>query len=85
MRTLFFIVVGLLMAMVLVRCVPATRRTLAASLFTVAWLVVSALNLRIGLSHGYTLAQELPIHVGLFGVPVIAAWVTWLQLRVRES
>ncbi|WMD21617.1 hypothetical protein RAS12_04360 [Achromobacter seleniivolatilans] len=81
MRTVIFIVVGLILAAVLLRLVPNPHRTLAACAFTVVWLGVAALNLRTGLSHGYTFAQELPIHLILFGVPALAAWAVWWWLR----
>jgi len=77
MRTVLFIAVGLALAAASLRLAPGAHRTLAAVLFTAAWLGVSAWNLRTGLSHGYTLAQELPIHLVLFGVPAALAWGLW--------
>ena len=81
MRTVIFIVVGLVVAAALLRWVSVPYRTWAAGVFTAAWFGVSAWNLRTGLSHGYTLAEELPIHVVLFGIPVAAAWGVWWWLR----
>lgn len=81
MRTVIFIVVGLVLAAVLLRLTPATHRILTAGLFTVTWLVVSAWNLRTGLAHGYSLAEELPIHLALFGIPVALAWGLWWWSR----
>jgi uncharacterized membrane protein YwaF len=81
MRTLIFIVVGLVLAALLLRLVPAAHRTLAAGAFTVVWLGVAAFNLRTGLSHGYTLAEELPIHIALFGIPAALAWTLWWWSR----
>lgn len=77
MRTVFFIAVGLALAAALLKLAPAAYRTLAAGIFTLGWLGVTAWNLRTGLSHGYTLAEELPIHVALFGLPVAVAWLLW--------
>ncbi|MBL8270421.1 hypothetical protein [Steroidobacter sp.] len=77
MRTLIIIVIGLAIAAAVMRFVPVAHRLLAAGVFTAAWLVVTILNLKTGLSHGYTLAEELPIHSVLFGVPVVAAWL-WI-------
>lgn len=77
MRTLIFVVVGMALAAALLRWTPVAHRTLAASGFTLVWLAVSAWNLRTGMSHGYTLAQELPIHLVLFGVPAALAWGLW--------
>ena len=81
MRTVIIIAIGLALALVLFRLTPASHRALAAGAFTAVWLGVSAWNLRIGLSHGYTLAQELPIHAVLFGVPVALAWGLWWWSR----
>ncbi len=74
MRTLIIVLIGLAVTAVTLWLTPVAQRLLAAGLFTFGWLVVSVLNLRVGLSHGYTLAQELPIHLVLFGVPVAAFW-----------
>lgn len=81
MRTITFIAIGLMLAAALLRLVPVPHRTLTASIFTVAWLGVSVWNLRTGLSHGYSLAEELPIHGLLFGIPVALAWGLWLWSR----
>ena len=77
MRTLIIILIGLAVAAGVLRFAPAAHRVLAAGVFTAAWLVVTIVNLRTGLSHGYSLAEELPIHAVLFGVPVVAAWA-WI-------
>lgn len=75
MRTLIIIVAGLsLMAFTLWLAKPPRRR-LAAWLFMGGWLLFTLYNLRTGLSHGYSLQEELPIHLVLFGVPALAAWV----------
>ncbi len=81
MRTLIFIAAGLVLAVALLRLAPAAHRLWAAGAFTLLWLGVSAWNLRTGLSHGHTLAQELPIHAVLFGVPVAVAWGIWFRWR----
>jgi hypothetical protein len=75
MRTLVTILAGLVLAGIVLRFTPDAHRVLAAGLFSFGWLIVTAVNLRGGLSHGYTLAEELPIHAVLFGVPVAAAWL----------
>lgn len=81
MRTLIFIAVGLVLAALLIRLTPVAHRTVAAAVFTLAWLGVSVWNLRTGMSHGYTLAQELPIHIALFGLPAAMAWGVWWWSR----
>ncbi|MFN3988113.1 MAG: hypothetical protein ACK4KV_21705 [Rhodocyclaceae bacterium] len=81
MRTLILVVVGLLLAAGVLRFAPSAWRTAAVGGFTLVWLVACGFNLRTGLSHGYTMAQELPIHAVLFGIPVVAAWAAWWWLR----
>ena len=74
MRTLIIIAIGLaVMALVLWLAKPSRRR-LAAWWFMAGWLLFTLYNLRTGLSHGYSLQEELPIHLALFGVPALAAW-----------
>ena len=81
MRTLILTAVGFVLAWAALRAAPVSFRTVVAVLFTLAWLGFSAWNLNTGLSHGYTLAEELPIHLVLFGVPVATAWVIWWHSR----
>ena len=81
MRTVIFIAVGVILAALLMRLTPASHRLLTAGLFTVGWLAVSLWNLQTGLSHGYTLAEELPIHLALFGIPAALAWGLWWWRR----
>jgi hypothetical protein len=48
--------------------------TVATALFVVAWLVIAASNMWVGVAKaGYTVAQELPIFVLIFGVPAAVA------------
>lgn len=82
MRTLIFIVVGLLLvgiAMWLTR--PGKRRTVAA-VFSVGWLAAVLWNLRTGMSHGYTLQEELPIQALIYLLPVAAGW--WLAWKATK-
>lgn len=74
MRTLIFIVAGLLVvgiAMWLAR--PDKRRTIA-TVFSLGWLAAVLWNLRTGMSHGYSLQEELPIQAVIYFVPVATAW-----------
>ncbi|MBD9467684.1 hypothetical protein [Pseudoxanthomonas sp. PXM01] len=82
MRTLIFIAVGVLLvgsAMWLVR--PGRRRAVAA-VFSVGWLAAVWWNLRTGMSHGYSLQEELPIQAAIYVVPVALAW--WLARKTRH-
>lgn len=74
MRTLLILLIGLVVVVAGAWLTRPIRRRLAAAVFTVSWLVAMALNLRLGLSHGYSLTEELPLHILLFVVPVAAAW-----------
>lgn len=84
MRTLIVISAGLLAVMTLFRVLPPRIRAIGLGVFTVAWAGLTAMNLRTGLSRGYTLAEELPIHALLFCVPVLTAWI-WHALVQRAA
>lgn len=80
MRTLIIIFMGLAIAALTLWFTPQAKRVVLGMVFTASWLVVTLLNLRTGLSHGYTLAQELPIHLVLFSAPVAAYWLyVWFK------
>jgi hypothetical protein len=51
----------------------------AAAYFVPVWLLLSAINLWIGVkSAGYSLAEEAPIFALIFAVPAaVAIWVWW--------
>jgi hypothetical protein len=80
MRTPLFLLVGFLL---LAACVLLGKlfsshypgATYAATLIFVAlWLGISGANLWVGVAKaGYTLSEELPIFLLIFGVPTIAA------------
>lgn len=55
---------------------PAAAAT-AAVWFIPVWLVAAGINLWIGVRHGYTVTEELPIGVVVFGVPAAIAAVLW--------
>lgn len=75
MRTLIIIAIGLALVSLTLWLTPAAKRLWVGIAFSLAWLLVVLLNLRTGLSHGYTLAEELPIHLILFTLPVAAYWL----------
>ncbi len=84
MRTLLFIVSGLvLMAFAMWLTKPA-KRTTTATWLTAAWLLVTIWNLATGMSHGYSFKEELPIQSAIFAIPVLGAWLLAWKGRVRR-
>lgn len=80
MRTLIFIVVGLALAGLLVGAARPAWRVRMLVGFAVAWALVVVWNLQTGMSHGYSLREELPIQLLIFVVPVaFARW--WARAR----
>ena len=50
----------------------------AAKIFTPVWLFVALINMWIGVSRaGYTVAEELPIALGIFALPAAVAGFIW--------
>jgi hypothetical protein len=80
MRTLLFLIAGvmllaafLLLAKLFSASVTDAPRVALVS-FVVVWLFISGLNMWIGVARaGYSIAEELPIFLLIFGVPVVAA------------
>jgi len=83
MRTLIFIVVGLVIVGIAVWSAAPGKRRLVAALFTVGWLAAVVWNLRTGMSHGYSLEEELPIQLLIFAVPVAAGWLMAWKAKAR--
>jgi len=51
---------------------------LGAKLFIALWFIAAAVNLWIGVAKaGYSLMEELPIFLVIFGVPAAAAGFVW--------
>jgi hypothetical protein len=87
MRTLLFLLVGFLLlaaCMLLGKLFSSNYpgAAYAATLtFVVLWLVISSANLWVGVAKaGYTLTEEFPIFLFIFGAPTIAA--IFLKWRV---
>lgn len=80
MRTLFFLAAGLLiLAGVLILAklfssdYPEAAR-LATIAYVVAWLLIAGFNMWVGVARaGYSVAEELPVFLLIFGVPAAAA------------
>lgn len=83
MRTLIIILIGLALLALLLFVSKPGKRSQAALAFIGVWLVASGVNLGIGLSHGYSLAEELTVHAALFGIPAVVALFAWRKFRVR--
>jgi len=88
MRTALFLLAGFLLlgaSAILSRLfAPAypSAPTVATIAFVAAWLALTTFNLWVGVSKaGYSVAEELPILLVLFGVPAAAAlilhWKPW--------
>jgi hypothetical protein len=80
MRTLFFLLVGFLLltaSMILGKLFSGnySGATFAATVIFVAlWLGISGTNLWVGVAKaGYSLNEEFPIFLLIFGVPTIVA------------
>lgn len=55
----------------------------AALWFIPAWFVAAAVNLYIGTTHGFSVAEELPIGLVVFGVPAAIAALFWRRFSRR--
>lgn len=83
MRTLMLIVIGLVFMALAMWLTKPAKRTTTAWLFTAAWLLATLWNLYSGMSHGYSLREELPIQIGIFVIPVLGAWILVWKGRGR--
>lgn len=88
MRTALFLLAGFLLlgaSTVLARLFAPSypsAPTIATAVFLAAWLALTGFNLWVGVSRaGYSVGEELPILLLLFGVPAAAALlVAWKVL-----
>jgi hypothetical protein len=78
MRTLLFLLAGFLLvgaSFILGKLFLESYReasTWATRLFIVVWLALAAANLMAGVARaGYTIAEELPIFLLIFGLPAL--------------
>jgi len=82
--TIIGIGLGLLAVCVLVaRLVGGANATLKALLaFVPLWFVGAAINMYIGVAEaGYTVADELPVFLVVFGVPAAIALLLWRRKK----
>ncbi len=80
MRTIILIVAGLVLLAVfcfiarLFKGDHGVSRT--ATIFIGLWFIVAAVNLSMGvINTGYTVLEEMPLFLAVFGVPVLVALV----------
>lgn len=54
----------------------------AALVFLPLWLVGAGINMYLGVKQaGYSVAEEMPMFLLVFGVPAVAAVIVWWMLR----
>ena len=54
---------------------------MGAKVFIPLWLIGAGVNMWIGVQHaGYSVAEELPIFLGIFAVPAIVSAALWWKL-----
>lgn len=76
-----FLLTGRLWAL---RAPGATRR--AALWFIPVWLVAALVNMGVGvIEAGYSVSEEFPFLLAVFGVPAIAAALAWWRMRPRHG
>lgn len=74
MRSFIIIIFGVLISAIILWLTPAQNRIFIGIIFSIFWLILIFWNLNIGMSHGYTFAQELPIHLILYIIPIATYW-----------
>ncbi|MEG0482251.1 MAG: hypothetical protein RR575_11435 [Acinetobacter sp.] len=74
MRTFIIIGIGLCIGLALISFMPKKFQMITGVIFCLVWAGVVFWNLQLGLSHGYTLAEEAPIQLLIFIVPVVVYW-----------
>lgn len=82
MRTLILILIGLAVVAAAMWLTKPAKRFAVALWFSGLWLLATLWNLRTGMSHGYSLQEELPFQAAMFAVPAVAAW--WIAWRTRR-
>jgi hypothetical protein len=85
MRSAIIIVGGVLLFGIFVlvaRFVGGTQTiVVAAKIFIPVWLVAALINMWLGVARaGYSVAEELPIFLLIFGIPAVVAAFTWWKL-----
>ena len=82
MRTIIILAGGLALlglCLVLARSYAKAGPNMGVKVFIPLWLVASAINLGLGVRAGYSIAEEFPIFVLIFGIP---AGIAFLVLQM---
>lgn len=79
MRTAVLVVIGIVMVLAAMSLIGERRRRAAGVVLTIVWMGVVVWNLMTGLSHGYTLGEELPIQLVILLPPTLLAW--WMARK----
>lgn len=53
---------------------------IGAKVFIPIWIICSALNMWIGVQHGYSWSDEFPIFLGICAAPIVIASLIWWRL-----
>ena len=87
MRTIIIVTVGIALALVFLaigRRVPSIGPLRAAIAFIVVWILAMIANFAVGVSHGYTVAEEAPILV-VNVLPGAVVALVGARLLTREA
>jgi hypothetical protein len=89
MHTIMIIAAGfvlLIVSLLVARAIGGEDKTTlaaAAKWFIPVWLAASLVNMWVGVSQaGYTVMQEAPILLVVFGVPAIVALILWRRFAL---
>jgi hypothetical protein len=76
-RTLVVIAIGLVLSSTLVFAIDhlGKGKITGAIVFMVAWLIFCAVDYSNGVKAGYSARDELGIHILIFALPTLSAWL----------
>lgn len=76
MRTLIIVAIGIVAGLAVLWLLRRQRNAPMTGFwaFAALWLITCAWNLSVGVSHGYSVAEEIPFLLVNFLVPVAVVW-----------
>jgi hypothetical protein len=84
MRSILFILAGLVLLSICyftgraIGTGASTHARTGITLFVAFWLIASGVNMWVGVAQaGYSVAEELPIFLMIFGLPAAAGALLW--------